>query len=111
MLGRMQGSIATSSWPNQEQQPETIQVQDESDLRIGALEQAVAAIAQRLTAVETKLADIADQVAADQKQLKRAVEMKTARSGEMSSRIAQRIAKLEAAVEILSRCEGEDAGD
>jgi hypothetical protein len=43
--------------------------------------------------------------------LRRSVQMKTARTGEMSSRIAQRIAKLESAVEMLAREEGDSSDD
>lgn len=71
--------------------------------RLDTLDQAVAAIAQRLTLVEERLQQLAHDVSGGHAVLRRTVDMKTARTGEMSSRIAQRIAKLESAVELLSR--------
>lgn len=81
------------------------QIADDLQTRLDTLDHAVAAIAQRLTAVEDRVQQLTDTVAAGQVQLRRAVDMKTARTGEMSSRIAQRIAKLETAVELLARLE------
>lgn len=54
---------------------------------------------------------LVSEFATAQQQLRRTVDMKTARTGEMSSRIAQRLARLEAAVELLARSESAEEAE
>jgi hypothetical protein len=79
----------------------------DEDARLGAIESAIADLAHRIADVESRVAALSEQAASDHKLLK----MKTARTGEMSSRIAQRIAKIEQAVELLARCQDEEVFD
>lgn len=73
------------------------------------MEDRLSEIERRLAAIEEALGGFLSQGEQQREQLRRTVEMRTARAGEMSSRIAQRIAKLETAVEILAKIEIEDA--
>lgn len=77
---------------------------DQNDIavRIAGIESQMAQLNGRLAELENRVAAVSAGVA-DQQALRRMVEMKTGRSGEMSSRIAQRLARLESAVELLSR--------
>ncbi len=78
--------------------------------RLASLEAASAQLADRLEQIESRIAELS-RVALDQQSIKRFVEMKTGRSGEMSTRIAQRLAKCEAAIEILARSDDPEAVD
>lgn len=79
--------------------------------RVAAVETAIGNLSERLARLESRVDALAEQAAVDQKQLKRVVEMKTARAGEMSSRIAQRIAKIESAVELLARADARETSE
>lgn len=70
------------------------------DRRLRALE---ASLLPRIERLEEALAELLTHNAAQIGTLKRAVEMRTARTGELSSRIAQRLARVETAIELLSR--------
>jgi archaellum component FlaC len=78
---------------------------------IDEIREALRRIEQRITDVETRVEELALKYSSEGETLRRSVQMKTARTGEMSSRIAQRIAKLESAVEMLAREEGDSSDD
>jgi len=71
--------------------------------RLAALEQTVADVLARLAEMETQLSQFPA--------VRRQLEMKSARTGEMTNRIAQRIAKCETAIEILARVEDSETLD
>ena len=91
-------------------QGSTLEGKHEVD-RLAAMEASLVELGERVARLETRVGQLSEQAAIDQKQLKRVVDMKTARTGEMSSRIAQRIAKIEAAVEVLAREESREPSE
>jgi septal ring factor EnvC (AmiA/AmiB activator) len=78
--------------------------------RIIAVELQFEQFSARLAQLENQIAELMQQ-SNEQRSLKRFVEAKTGRSGEMSSRIAQRLAKCEAAIEILARIDDRETLD
>lgn len=66
-------------------------------------------MSRRVDAIESALAEHLQRLGVEQTTFKRQVEMKSARIGELSSRIAQRVARLETCMEMLNRAES-DAG-
>jgi len=91
-------------------QGSTLEGKHEVD-RLAAMEASLVELGERVARLEARVGQLSEQAAIDQKQLKRLVDMKTARTGEMSSRIAQRIAKIEAAVELLAREESREPSE
>jgi|GEM_PF-3472294 len=73
------------------------------DARIATLEQDIARLHARLETVEQQLSQFP--------MVRRQLEMKSARGGEITSRIAQRLAKCEAAIEILAQTDDPEMVD
>lgn len=101
--------IGLRSYPPDMQGSDT-PTQDDHE-QVSAIESRLSRLEARITAIEGRLEQIAQSQLNEQQQLRRLVDMKVARTGELSSRIAQRIAKLETAVDLLSRCENPEAAD
>ena len=70
----------------------------------------VATLIARVQSLESRVADLESQLAGGGT-IRRTFDQKTARTHEMTGRLAQRVAKIEQAVEVLARDESADESE